>query len=197
MATVNEEAFLNLLIEVQNSAHTLAFAGHYDTSKIINVNLETREIELSKSPYKKFISVSDDHYADTLYFRMPRFYDNVDLMSMALVVEYVNANGEGYISPIVVKDIASEPGYIIFGWCVHGNAAIAAGTLKFAFHLFQIDLNTHEIVYSLRTQAATGRIVLGLKALTKEYETGLLNTYSLDEVIAGLVQNTTLWWTNL
>lgn len=197
MAMINEQAFLDLLTEVQTHHRTMVLTQSYDKSRIIDVDLVNREINLKSSPYNKFISVSEDHYAETLYFRMPRYYDGVDLLQMVLVVEYVNAKGESYIAPIIVKDIASEPGNIIFGWCIHGNASIQAGTLEFAFHLFQIDLTTHELTYSLRTKPASSTVMKSIPSVAAKYESGLLNAYSLDEVLAGIMQNTTLWWNNL
>ena len=70
---------------------------------------------------------------------------------MACVVEYVNANNESRISPILVKDIISDPSYLIFGWCIHGDATRKAGTIKFAIRFYSIDLSTKTFLYSLRT----------------------------------------------
>jgi len=80
MAMINEQAFLDLLTEVQTHHRTMVLTQSYDKSRIIDVDLINREINLKSSPYNKFISVSEDHYAETLYFRMPRYYDGVDLL---------------------------------------------------------------------------------------------------------------------
>jgi len=71
---------------------------------------------------------------------------------MACAVEYTNAANESRISPILVKDIISEPDSIIMGWCIHGDATKKAGTIKFALRFYSINLDTYEFVYSLRTQ---------------------------------------------
>lgn len=129
MAAITEQAFLDLLTEVQHNSRTMVYVPPSDPSKIINIDLDTRTIDLKNSPYKDFLSVNKEHYAETLYFKVPRYFDNVDLNGMALVIEYVNAKGVSYVSPILVKDIITYPGYILFGWCIHGNATAASGNL--------------------------------------------------------------------
>jgi len=53
----------------------------------------------------------------------------------------------------------TEPGYILFGWCLHGDALREVGELQFAIRFFSINLDTHEFTYSLRTRPVVGRIV--------------------------------------
>ncbi len=106
---------------------------------------------------------------------------------MALVVEYVNAKGESYISPILTRDTTTFPGYILFGWCIHGNATSAAGNVSFAIRFFQVDVATHTLVYSLRTKAVTGKILYGVQTTDDlNSEEGLLNNFALDEVISSI-----------
>lgn len=194
---ISEQAFLDLLTELQQHANTMVMTSYHDESELININLDTREINLKDSPYKDFLSVNKEHYAETLYFKVPRYYDGVDLMEMALAIEYVNAKGDSYISPVIVRDIHSCPGYIIFGWCIHGNATVAAGTLNFAIHFFSVDVTNHRIIYSLRTKPAAGKILYGIQTQGSKTEQGLINNYSLDEVISLLNNNSTIWWHNL
>lgn len=199
MALLNEQSFLDLLLSVQEHSRTMICTVPTDPTKIVNVNLETREIELAKSAYYSFLSVRKEHYAETIYFRVPRYFDGVDLMSMALVVEYVNAKGNSYVSPILVRDIATEPGYILFGWNLHGNATEAAGNLQFALRFFNVNSQSRELCYSLRTKPAVGKILYGVQNYsdTPNSEEGLLNNYALDDVISKIAEQTTVWWNNL
>jgi len=71
---------------------------------------------------------------------------------MCCVVEYTNANNDSRVSPILVKDVTSEPGYIIFGWCIHGDATRKSGTIKFAIRFYAVNLEQKTFIYSLRTQ---------------------------------------------
>lgn len=164
---------------------------------IVNVDLHERKIELNKSSsYKNFLSVDHDHYAETVYFKCARYFDGVDLMKAALVVEYVNAEGKSYVSPILVRDITTFPNEILFGWNIHGNATSAAGKIKFAFRFFMIDLAKEEMVYSLRTQAAESQILYGVDASEVLEETHLTST-PFEELMASVVEKSLIYWTNL
>ena len=59
----------------------------------VNVNLATRTIDLSSGGYKDFLSVEKDHRAETIYFEVPRFFDDVDLTSKNIIIEYQNKDG--------------------------------------------------------------------------------------------------------
>jgi hypothetical protein len=51
-----------------------------EKDKIVNVDLDTREIQLVNSAYRSFLSIRKEHYAETIYFKVPRYFDGVDLM---------------------------------------------------------------------------------------------------------------------
>ncbi len=112
---------------------------------------------------------------------------------MACVVEYVNANNESRISPILVKDIISDPSYLIFGWCIHGDATRKAGTIKFAIRFYSIDLSTKTFLYSLRTQMATSKILYGMdeEAATEES----LFSQPLYDIVSALQDASMIYWT--
>lgn len=187
-----------LLAELQANSKTILTLVPSD-SEIINVNLNTREIELSTSAYSNFLSISHDHYAETIYFRIPRYYDGVDLSQMACVVEYVNAHGDSRVSPIVLKDIMTEPGYILLGWCIHGDATRYSGTIKFALRFYAIVFDQNGIenrfVYSLRTQQASGKILYGMPEDAAEEES--LFSKPLYDIVDALQQASMIYWTNV
>lgn len=187
-----------LLAEIQANSKTVITLVPSD-SEIININLNTREIEISSSAYSKFLSISHDHYAETIYFRVPRYFDGVDLSQMACVVEYVNSHGDSRISPILLKDIMTEPGYILLGWCIHGDATRYAGTLKFALRFYAIVFGEHStdnrFVYSLRTQQASGKILYGMPEDGAEEES--LFSKPLYDIVDALQQASMIYWTNV
>jgi hypothetical protein len=57
------------------------------TEKIYNINLSTREVEVPE-----YLSVLKDHYAETIYFKCDRFFDNMDLTDTVCVIQYQNKN---------------------------------------------------------------------------------------------------------
>lgn len=187
-------ALVLLLEELQANTKTIVTVVPSD-SEIINVNLNTRQIELASSVYSNFLSVARDHYAETIYFRVPRYFDGVDLSRMACVIEYTNAANESRISPVLVKDIITEPDYMLLGWCIHGDATATAGTLKFAIRFYSINLDTDEFVYSLRTQQASGKIAYGASEAAMKEES--LFSKPLYEIVDALQQASTIYWTNV
>lgn len=161
MAATSESVVKQLLKAMTENTKTILTVIPSD-AEIINIDLNKREIQLGSSAYSDFISVAREHYAETIYFRVPRYFDGVDLLRMSVVVEYTNAAGESRVAPILVEDVTSEPDYILFGWCIHGDATRVAGNLKFAIRFYSINLGTGEFVYSLRTLPVTGKIMYGV-----------------------------------
>ena len=163
------DAVMALLAELQENNKTIVTVVPSD-AEIINVDLDKREIQIGSSAYSKFLSVAHDHYAETIYFKVPRYFDGVDLLRMCCVVEYTNADNESRVSPILVKDVTSQPGYIIFGWCIHGDATKKSGNIKFAIRFYAVNLESQMFIYSLRTQQAIGKIMYGVEEAAVDEE---------------------------
>lgn len=188
------DAVIALLTELQENSKTIVTVVPSD-AEIINIDLNKRQIQIESSAYSKFLSVERDHYAETIYFRVPRYFDDVDLLRMCCVVEYTNAKGDARVTPIMVKDVTSEPGYIIFGWCIHGDATRYAGKIHFAVRFFAINLAEHEFVYSLRTQQATATVLYGIDEAMAEQES--LSSQSAYDIIEALQEQAVVYWTNM
>lgn len=69
---------------------------------IYEINLNTRTINAPE-----FLSVRKDHAAETVYFLVDRFYDNMDLSQTACVIQYKNAAGEEHIFPVPFYDVTT------------------------------------------------------------------------------------------
>ena len=125
------------------------------------------------------MSVATDHRAATVYFEADRFYDNVDLTKMTFAVEYINADKEGFIYPVIDFDLttfASE-GKMIFGWKIGHDITKKAGTIQFMVHAFQVDPATHKYRYSLHTEPCSAII---LPTLNIDKELGLEDMYGIE-----------------
>lgn len=191
---LNYDAVVALLAELQENSKTIVTVVPSD-AEIINVDLDKREIQIGQSAYSKFLSVAHDHYAETIYFRVPRYFDGVDLLRMCCVVEYTNANNDSRVSPILVKDVTSEPGYIIFGWCIHGDATKKSGTIKFAIRFYAVNLDQGTFIYSLRTQQALGKILYGVEEADTSEEK--LHSASIYNIVEALQEKSLIYWTNM
>ena len=134
---------------------------------IYEVDLESRTIEAPE-----FISVTIDHMSETIYFKCPRFYENVDLATTVGIIEYINAKGEPFIYVIPYYDVETfsrydkstleEQAYILFPWVVDGGATAAAGTLTFALRFYKLSASGETVHYNLSTTPATTTVKQGL-----------------------------------
>lgn len=75
------------------------------------------------------INLTQEANSQLIPFEMPRYYDGVDLIDMAIQVHFVNKEGyEDYAAPINVEYNADK---IRFGWLVGSSATYLAGDLQF------------------------------------------------------------------
>jgi hypothetical protein len=76
--------YKSLLSEINNAAmaSTLVDAIVVPSNKqLYNVDLNTRKIEAPE-----VLSIQSEHYAETVYFLVDRFYDNMDLAQTNCVI---------------------------------------------------------------------------------------------------------------
>lgn len=101
------------------------------------INLQKRTIETPE-----FLSVREDHNAETIFFEVDRYFDNIDLSKMACIITYINANPNskenGFIYSPPFIDIKTKPGKIIIPWVIEGPATKYAGTITFSFQFYHV-----------------------------------------------------------
>jgi hypothetical protein len=76
--------------------------------------------------------------AETIYFKVPRYFDAVDLNNTDIYIQWQytnsqNGQSEQGISHEWVRDIESEDDYLIFGWVLGGRITEEAGSLHGSF----------------------------------------------------------------
>lgn len=128
------------------------------------IDANTRTITVPKSFRDNGISVQGDEAAETIYFKIDRFFDATDLDMMDIYIQWrsseVDENGKPVekVSPIWVKDIESQPGYIIFGWAISSKATAVEGKIQFSVRFFKYDEEEERLTYSLATLPCTAEI---------------------------------------
>lgn len=146
------------------------------TENIYEINLQNRTVTAPE-----YLSVKTDHFAETIYFKCDRYFDNMDLTETVCLVQYQNknANDDGHFYSVPFYDIGhfqkvgtpeQDRGKILIPWCISGNATAAAGDIYFAFHFYQLSGNGEEIIYSLNTLPTKSKILYGLNLDTTEEE---------------------------
>ena len=165
----------------------------------IDIDLSKREIKLPSSFYADFLDVQNDHLAAEIWFRMDRYFEDVDLSKTTCVIEYINAAGEGRICPILSIDTTTFNGQLCVCWQVGREATKQAGKIKFVLHFYNIVQNSNGnfvYSYSLSTRPREATI---LKSLDKTVSLDKAYDYSaeiMNEIYGRLTaveQKAVLW----
>jgi hypothetical protein len=139
--------------------------------KVYAVDLNARTID---TPI--YLSTETDHYAETVFFSVDRYWENIDLAQSTCIIQYINANGEPYVyvAPIYDLETYAEFGKILIPWCIQGHATAASGVIKYAIRFYHVSKQEifnndtgnidyqYEFDYIINTQMATSRILVGM-----------------------------------
>lgn len=131
--------YLDLLYRIQDPNRQDKIIQLPENEPIYNIDLNKRSIEAPQ-----YLSVEYDHNAETIYFCVDRFFDNVDLATMFCVVQYQNANPNkaqgGYIYAVPYFDITTmaKENKMLFQWAIEGPATAFSGTVTFSIKFYRI-----------------------------------------------------------
>ncbi len=127
--------------------------------RIYNIDLNARTIDAPE-----FLSVEADHRAETVYFLVDRFYDNVDLSTTNCIIHYINADGEARIYPAPYFDITtySADNKMLIPWLIEGAATKTAGKVYYALKFFKFDHDANKVTYELNTLIANSNVLHGM-----------------------------------
>lgn len=163
MANVTYEDFLYDL-QANNSIPLVADLFP-DEDQIFEVDLNTRTINIPQ-----FLSVQYDHNAEVVYFKIPRYFEGVDLATTTCVIQFINASGDAGIYCVPFYDLTHfdidkkgrQTPMLLFPWSLGGLATIVPGAIKFSIRFYVINANTKKFEFNLNTQVATGNILYGM-----------------------------------
>lgn len=132
MSIIKEQEFLSNLYAIQ-SLNPPSYVLFPDTKKTYDISLETREINAPE-----FLSVSKDHDSETIYFRINRFHDYMDLSNTTCVIQYITPDKKAHLYAVPFYDILTEKAsnMMIFPWCVDGNVTKYSGIVNFSIRFF-------------------------------------------------------------
>lgn len=174
MKTASQE-YYSLLHQIQDENAPSIAVLLPGSENIYDIDLNARTIE---SP--EFLSVSRDHRAETIYFKCPRYFDNIDLTNLVCVVEYINANGDGRVYAVPYYDVDSfslideeegiyEP-MIIFPWCIDGEATKVGGEVTYAIRFYQLNDTGTKMIYNLNTLTSKSKVLYGIEINNADFE---------------------------
>lgn len=183
----------------QSLAQNLRIPESIKDEAVYEIDLNTRTI---KAPV--FLSVQEDHTAETVFFQCDRYYDNVDLSQMCCLIQYVNAKNEEAVYPVMEYDrlvsevdiITGEPrDVIVIPWVITGKATAAAGKVRFSVRFFNVDevevldeeagavIKDYVMTYNLSTMPAMSAVKYGLTVPSDIDEAESLDATFVETVI--------------
>lgn len=167
---------------------------------IYDIDLNTRTIELPE-----FLSVQKDHVAETIYFRVDRYFDHMDLSNTVCLIQYIIKNPdtgkeEGYLYPVPFYDTETlmYEDKMIFPWALEGNATRYAGDIQFAIRFYLVNHEGDKIVYNLNTLPHQSKILYGID-VTEDNEEYIFEMSVTDEIFAKIdeLSRKDLYWIDL
>ena len=162
------EEFKQKLLEIQNEKITFTTLPSSEPRFIINA--DTREV-LIPSEFS-FLSVKNDHKAETIYFEIDRYYDNTDLSQHTCVIQFANTGTGGQynegINNASELDITTLDGKIVFGWTIGNDATQYSGSLTFSIRFYSIS-DDRLFSYNFNTTSKTLPILDTLSVIDRDY----------------------------
>lgn len=142
-----------------------------------------------------FLGVLNDHNAETVYFEIDRYYDQMDLSTQTCIVQFesVSSSGtkisEGFY-PVSKLDVDTVPNKIIFGWEIQNDATAYAGNVFFSVRFYSTKKGEDGIVfvYNFNTTAVSLPVKDSLNTADKAVAIEPGETQTLTEYFVSLVK---------
>lgn len=96
------------------------------------IDANSRSITVPEVFRKNGLGVQGDNTAETIYFRINRYYDAMDLNTTDIYIQWENSDGEPGFSKEWVRDIYTYDDYLVFGWVLGDTMINKPGTIKFS-----------------------------------------------------------------
>lgn len=188
MAIIQEQDYLAQLhlIQNHNPPSQVIFP---ELKKIYNVDLDSRVVEAPQ-----ILSIAKDHESETIYFRIDRYHDFMDLSLLAGVIQFVTPDNQTHWYPIPFYDVVTEKknNKMIVPWCIRGDATKLAGNVTFSLKFFLVEITekkqsdeiddesltenipselVYNLIYSLTTLPATSMVLdtMEIESMQQEY----------------------------
>ena len=152
--------------------------------EIFEIDANARTIKVPASFSKNGVGVVSDELAETVWFKINRYFDIKDFGKAAgvvgdelkdgnlhILIQWEAPDGAKGASWAYAIDVDTDPEYVYFGWALTAEHLTAkAGNIRFAVRILQYEEGEdNKIAYSFATQAAAVVVRAGLSFdLTEE-----------------------------
>lgn len=163
------------------------------------IDANSRAIKIPESFSKNGLGVLGDHTAETIYFKVNRYFDAMDLYYTDIYIQWKNAEGAGFAKEWV-RDIETFDDEMVFGWVLGSDTESGvpgplscSGPLQFSIHFVKTKKKNPDdpestekvVVYNLGTLTANAVVNSSL-----DFDIGVQND-ELNNTLAGNFENTT------
>lgn len=197
MKTTSQE-YCELLYQIQNTNQQTTIIPIPSDEPIYEINLNNRII---MGP--SMLSVTNDHNAETIYFKCDRYFDTMDLANTNCVIQYQNANPStadgGFIYPVPFIDTTTFAAEhkIAFPWVIEGPATAYSGNVTYSIKFYILSENGQDFIYVLNTIPCTGKVLKGMDVLKTTSNYSFTDPSPIEQLIDrinNLEQGNTLYW---
>jgi len=178
---ISTEEYYKYLAYIQsNNRPTIAILP--SSEKVYNIDLKTRQIETPE-----YLSVEHDHKSETVYFKVDRFFDYMDLSQTVCIVQYVTADNKARIYAVPFYDVTSyaDEEKMLIPWCIDGGATAVAGTVQYSIRFYKVDEVGQQFIYNLNTRPTKSKVLYGMDVQKINHDYDLAPTV-YDEIIQKL-----------
>lgn len=171
VASLDIDQYLNSLAELKAISPKyvrlpLYEDGHED-EEIFEIDANARTIKVPASFSKNGVGVVSDELAETVWFKINRYFDIKDFGKAAgvvgeelkdgnlhILIQWEAPDGAQGASWAYAIDADTDPEYVYFGWALTAEHLTAKpGNIRFAIRIMQYD-TAGDIAYSFATQTA-------------------------------------------
>ena len=206
--------YFDLLYKIQNSNRQSTAILLPRDEAIYDIDLNTRKINVPE-----FLSVEKEHLAEVIYFKVDRYFDNIDLTSTVCIIQYINKNakdvdgnpagGFAYLAPFIDVQTYADENKILIPWFIGGPATAAAGPIEFAFKFYRLreELNQYNetiqtkfVEYELNTLPASSKILYGMDIVDDDEQNFIIESTMVEQIfsrIDTLSKQVGVYWVDL
>ena len=163
------------------------------------IDANSRIITVPADFRKNGIAVKGDQVAEIVYFRIARYFDFMDLNNTEIFIqwEHTGENGNTFkgVSTEWVRDIESDPDYLIFGWALDSGTEAEpgitanSGTVKFSVHFVVRNETGTGLEYSLNTLEASASVNKTLMLNNEAFDSAISHSEYINNMILKRVQS--------
>lgn len=159
-----EQYFTRLGTLVAHAAHPIKYLMLPLDEPCVEVDANTRNITIPKEFKNGVVGVQGDVIAETLFLRVDRYFDAMDLLETEAYIQWKTKSGVEGASKIPYIDYESEheKGKLILVWPLTGAITAEEGEVQFSLRFLK--RKSGDVVYSWNSATATIKIQKALKS---------------------------------